>query len=77
MVLNLVPVIQINSTWSGLVSNVGHSYDRWGPQERVVLSNFFSQHPLVFPVLGLTFTWGKVLCVFFTAPFVFAPHLPP
>ena len=60
LVLNLVPVITINGKWQALLKRVGHTWERWTPVERVALCTYFEQHPLVFPVMGLTFTWGKV-----------------
>jgi hypothetical protein len=60
LVLNLVPVITINGKWQALLTRVGHTWERWSPVERIALCAYFEQHPLVFPVMGLTFTWGKV-----------------
>jgi hypothetical protein len=59
VVLTLVPVIFINSKWPNLLSKT--RLENWRPQERTLLSAYFLEHPLVFPLLGLTFTWSKVL----------------
>jgi hypothetical protein len=67
LVLNLVPVININGKWQALLKRVGHTWESWSPVERVALCTYFEQHPLVFPVIGLTFTWGKVAGLIGTA----------
>jgi hypothetical protein len=59
--LNLVPVININSAWPGLMASASVTWIHWSPQERTVLQAYFTEHPVVFPVLFLTFTWRKVL----------------
>ena len=72
IVLNLVPIIQINSTWTRLLEKPEASLSAWAPEHRLVLNAYFTQHPLVFPVLGLTIDWNKVLVLVATA---FAPLL--
>lgn len=67
LILNLVPVITINGKWPALLKRVGHTWERWSPVERVALCTYFEQHPLAFPVMGLTFTWGKVAGLIGTA----------
>ena len=67
LLLNLIPVIAINSKWPALLARLDHTWERWSPAERTVLSAYFERHPLVFPVMGLTFTWGKVAGLVATA----------
>ena len=67
LLLNLMPVIAINSKWPALLARLDHTWEHWSPAERTVLSTYFERHPLVFPVMGLTFTWGKVAGLVATA----------
>ena len=67
LLLNLMPVIAINSKWPALLARLDHTWEHWSPAERTVLTAYFERHPLVFPVMGLTFTWGKVAGLVATA----------
>ena len=58
--LNLLPIISINSAWPRLMARPQALLTSWNAQERLILHAYFIEHPLVFPVLGLTFTWNKV-----------------
>ena len=58
--VNLLPIISINSTWPRLMARPQAMLTLWNAQERLILHAYFTEHPLVFPVLGLTFTWNKV-----------------
>ena len=61
--VNLAPIISINSAWPRLLAKPQASLSKWSPQQRLILKAYFTEHPMVFPVLGLTFTWNKVGCV--------------
>jgi hypothetical protein len=63
LVLNLVPIISINSTWRRLLQKPEANLSQWDAQDRLILSAYFTEHPLVFPVLGITLGWNNVLCV--------------
>ena len=42
-------------------------FSQWKEHERLVLSAYFTEYPLLFPVLGMTFTWNKVIVLLGTA----------
>ena len=63
IILNLVPIISINSTWPRLLAKPEANFSRWRPQQRLILSAYFTEHPFVFPVLGVALGWNNVLCV--------------
>lgn len=63
LVLNLVPIISINSTWRRLLQKPEANLSQWDAQDRLILSAYFTEHPLVFPVLGIKLGWNNVLCV--------------
>jgi len=73
LVLNMMPAVSLNSCWSRLIET--HCTDlaaaalwaKWQPSERLVLSSYFSANPLVFPIGGITFTWGRVQAMVVTA----------
>ena len=61
--VNLAPIISINSTWPKLLAKPQASLSKWSPQQRLILKAYFTEHPMVFPVMGLTFTWTKIWSV--------------
>jgi hypothetical protein len=73
LVLNMMPAVSLNSCWSRLIET--HCTDlaaaalwaKWQPSERLVLSSYFLANPLVFPIGGITFTWGRVQAMVITA----------
>ena len=73
LVLNLLPAVSLNSFWPQLIAthctNLSEAllWRKWSPSERIVLSSYFSSHPLVFPIGGITFTWGGVQAIVVTA----------
>jgi hypothetical protein len=67
IVVTLVPIIAINSTWTRHMAKPEAMMSRWSHEERIVLSAYFTQHPLLFPVLGVTVTWNKVIVLVGTA----------
>lgn len=67
VLFSFLPVITINSTWRRLINNADMSWHKWSAQDRIVLSAYFTEHPVVFPVLFLTITWERVLLLGATA----------
>ena len=73
LVLNLLPAVSLNSFWPQLLAthstNLAEAslWRKWSPSERIVLSSYFLTHPLVFPIGGITFTWGGVQAIVVTA----------
>ena len=67
LVFYLIPVIFINSKWPALIEKLNHTWEHWTPIERSVLLSYFTQHPLIFPVMWLTITWNKVIGLILTS----------
>ena len=65
--VNLVPIITINSAWSRLLAKPELSLRAWPSEDRLLLTTHFSHNPMLFPILGLTFDWKKVLVLLSTA----------
>ena len=60
VIVNLTPIISINSTWPRLMGKPEAMLSKWSPQERLILNAYFTENPIVFPVLGIAFSWGQV-----------------
>jgi hypothetical protein len=66
LVFTLGPAVSLNSAWPRLIETHSTSlesailWSKWAPAERLVLCNYFTANPLIFPMGGITFNWSGV-----------------